>query len=247
LIGDDTARELFGMPVEINPHEKDLSWYQIGLISGYTPLRSLQLRAVTDSDVRRLGGLQNLQSLGLYDSSITDRACATIGRFPLLQHLSVENGEGSPSARITDEGLKSISGLTQLRSLYLHSSEITDDGLAHLGQLTALTNLGLSNSQIQGHGLSHLAQLPGLRYVWLENCPLQGDRLRSLAASPSLQGLTLAGSTATDEMLPHLIPLRSLQYVNFTRSRVTREGCRALLEARPDLKIRDADDIRVEP
>lgn len=235
------------MPVEINPHNKDLSWYQIGLIAGYTPLRSLSLRGITDADVRRLGGLQNLQSLGLYDSPITDEACATIGRFPLLQNLWFENGAGPLSAQITDEGLKSLAGLSQLRSLNLHSSEITDDGLAQIGQLTALTHMTLIDTQIRGHGLSHLSQLPGLRYLQLQNSPLEGDCLQRLAACPSLQILALYGSTVTDDMLPALIPVRSLQYVYLFQTQVTVDGCRALLKERPDLRILGPDDRLVEP
>jgi len=50
---------------------------------------------------------------------------------------------------VTDAGLAHLSGLAQLRRLYLHDLAVTDTGLVHLGKLANLEVLALEKHQ--GH------------------------------------------------------------------------------------------------
>jgi hypothetical protein len=77
---------------------------------------------------------------------------AHIGRFRHLQSLDVRG-------KVTDAGLAQITGLTDLRWLFLSDTGITDTGLATIASLTNLQALDLSNTRITNAGLARLAGL----------------------------------------------------------------------------------------
>ncbi|MCA9025241.1 MAG: hypothetical protein KDA86_08525 [Planctomycetaceae bacterium] len=248
LIGEEAARELFGSPTDLGFHQHPLTSYQIGLIGGYSSLRSLSLEEVTDADIRRLSGLDDLESLQLYGSPITDDACGVLAGLPKLRSLTITASDPAHQpAQITDAGIAKLADLVYLERLWLQSSQVTDESLPSLGRLTLLQGLSLSDAQIKGNELQHLADLPNLLSLTLANCPLDANALTNLADAPILQGLELSNSPVTDEMLMSLVPISSLHVVLLNGTQVTREGCLRLLEARPDLIISDATGMQVKP
>ncbi len=248
LIGDDKARELFGVPVELNSHENELTPYQIGIIGGYTPLKSLHLRGVTDADIRKLKGLANLEVLELDEPQITDEACETIGRFDQLKRLSLGNYyDDSTTLQITDQGLSHLVGLTKLEGLDLPAPGVTDDGLKSIAKLQALTGLELDGTSLSGEGLGDLSKLTNLRVLiirnWslkehalsdlpklgnfqalgLMNCSLSENCLRPLGECPLLNQLSLTGPNVTDAMLDGLSSITLLRRLDLENAIVTDE------------------------
>ena len=98
------------------------------------------------------------------------------------------NGFVFTHSAITDEGLKHLSGLSDIDTLYLDNTQISDEGLKHLSSLTNLELLFLNNTQVKGEGLKHLDGLENLQqlYVmmrgesnWLKSVPtLKGKYLK---------------------------------------------------------------------
>lgn len=70
--------------------------------------------------------------------------------------------------KVTDDGLKSLEGLKNLRKLHLENTHIGDAGLAHLKNLTSLEYLNLYGTQVTDSGLAELEGLKNLRslYLW---------------------------------------------------------------------------------
>ena len=87
---------------------------------------------------------------------------------------------------ITDEGLKTLAGLRELRSLPLNRTKVTDAGLAHLVDLPFLSRLDLAETAVSDAGLVHLE-----RIVTLKSLNVQGT------------GLTEAGARRLCEALPN--------------------------------------------
>ena len=70
---------------------------------------------------------------------------------------------------VTDEGVKLLANMIQLRYLDLGGSQVSDRGLKHLSNLTNLEVLDLrSCDNIRGAGLAHVATLPKLRELNLD-------------------------------------------------------------------------------
>jgi hypothetical protein len=88
-----------------------------------------------------------------------------IGKHPDVVVLQMANED------VTDETLKHLEGLKDLRELDLNNTQITDEGLAVLAKLPKLRSLRLANTKITADGFQkHLAQLPELVELDLTGC-----------------------------------------------------------------------------
>jgi internalin A len=110
-------------------------------------------------DLSRLTALERLEICMAKDNAITDKDLACLAKLKNLRHLQLY-----PSA-VSDEGLKNISGLTELYNLVITrqnslnaGQSITDAGLAHLSKLKNLLFLTL-NGDFNGSGLQKLKDL----------------------------------------------------------------------------------------
>ena len=70
--------------------------------------------------------------------------------------------------KVTDDGLKDLEGLSNLRRLHLENTKVSDAGLAHLKGLSNLEYLNLYGTQVTDAGLAELAGLKNLKslYLW---------------------------------------------------------------------------------
>ena len=101
--------------------------------------------------------------MNLVGDKISDAQVALIQ--PVEQQLAVLN---LSRTSITDEGLKTLESLPNLRKLHLENTKITDGGLAHLKNLKSLEYLNLYNTAITDAGLTDLQGLTNLKalYLW---------------------------------------------------------------------------------
>jgi hypothetical protein len=84
---------------------------------------------------------------------------------PVSDQLAVLN---LGRTKITDDGLKAIENLKNLRKLHLENTHIGDAGLSHLKNLTSLEYLNLYGTQVTDSGLTELEGLKNLKslYLW---------------------------------------------------------------------------------
>jgi hypothetical protein len=84
---------------------------------------------------------------------------------PVSQQVAVLN---LARTKVTDDGLKAVQGLKNLRRLHLENTKIGDGGLAHLKDLSNLEYLNLYGTQVTDSGLSQLEGLKNLKslYLW---------------------------------------------------------------------------------
>lgn len=70
--------------------------------------------------------------------------------------------------KVTDDGLKALEPLKNLRKLHLENTKIGDAGLTHLKGLTSLEYLNLYGTQVTDSGLEQLEGLKDLKalYLW---------------------------------------------------------------------------------
>lgn len=103
---------------------------------------------VTDTGLKDLEGLWNLNELYLLNTQISDAGLEHLKGLTSLRHLDLD------STLTTDVGLEHLNGLTSLRHLDLDSTHTTDVGLEHLKGLKNLVVLDLAETQttIEGRG-----------------------------------------------------------------------------------------------
>ncbi len=86
----------------------------------------------------------------------------TISQAVGLEELTLEQ-----PGYITNDGLRHLSGLTQLRRLSLRHADITDDGLYYLEDLPNLSTLDLTGTSVTFDGVSRLrAELPDCNVIY---------------------------------------------------------------------------------
>lgn len=71
------------------------------------------------------------------------------------------------NTRLTDEGMKTIASLPNLRKLNLENTQITDKGVGLLLSLPQLHTLNLVGTKITEQGLAQLSEMPGLKTLYI--------------------------------------------------------------------------------
>jgi hypothetical protein len=137
-------------------------------------------------------------------------------------------GEPVPTAPVTDAGLAHIATCTKLVRLQLSSGRplrVTDDGLKQLAGLTELRVLGLGQTQFTDAGIAHLAALTKLEELWLDfQYQLKDGSLATAGRMKSLRVLRFYGAQLTDDGLAQIKDLQNLEDLQLGRSKVTDAG-----------------------
>jgi hypothetical protein len=76
----------------------------------------------TDEVITPLAGLQRLERVGFYDTSLTDGGLKTLSRLPRLRSIDLEN------APVSDAGLAALVNLTHLEFLGVRGTNVTAAG-----------------------------------------------------------------------------------------------------------------------
>lgn len=101
--------------------------------------------------------------LNLVGDHIDDAQLADLA--PVAEQVAALN---LARTKVTDDGLKAVEPLKNLRKLHLENTKIGDAGLTHLKGLTNLEYLNLYGTQVTDSGLPELEGLKNLKalYLW---------------------------------------------------------------------------------
>lgn len=219
-------------------------------------LLTLQGTNVADADLNILETFTELKILNVADLGVSD---ATLSRIATLEHLHTLSV--GPSGQLTDDGLKHLASLNELKGLSVSHTNIGDAGLKHLENLQTLKSLHLDDTNITASGIARLAKaLPeleslsvgqtgigdeGLRgignlkltYLQLDKMEITDTGLAHLSRLDTLETLKLTGSPITDEGLKHLAGHQQLRTLDLANTKVTAAGVAELQKALPDCHI----------
>jgi len=165
-----------------------------------------------------------------------------------LKHLDdLENGLSEPvfaanlkrkgAHRVTDDDLRHLEGMTELRHLRLDGMNITDAGLARLGRLTQLRGLTLGGTQLTDRGLAHLRNLTELDFLNLGDTKIGDEGLAHLAGLTKMQQLHLTNTQVTDGGIAHLKGLAALQLLDLEGTQVTEAAAKRMRDSVPGVMV----------
>lgn len=155
-----------------------------------------------------------------------------------------------PNRRPIDATLKHLHAIPQLRNLHLRHTQVTDEGLKRLAALQQLRFVNLTGcARVTRKGLARLKQVPKLQALRLSatsfgdeavdalpthltsvsfrDTRLTDAGLANLKRLSDLKLLRLDGTAVTDKGLVHLKPLK-LESLNLSETGVTDEGLKQL-------------------
>jgi hypothetical protein len=84
------------------------------------------------------------------------------------------------SSDVTDEGLRHVAGMHNLRELILQKTAIDGSGLPHLESIRSLEVLNLAHTALNDSGSVNLLHMPSLKEVYLYNTAVSDSILEDL-------------------------------------------------------------------
>jgi hypothetical protein len=126
-----------------------------------------------------------------------------------------------PKRSCTDNGLKSLQGLTKLVNLDMKSAGIEGPGLQHLVDLPALTYLNIDDTAVDDDAMAFVAQLKGLKGLSAQSLNITDAGLKHLAGHPQLSWMYLFGTKVSDACVVHLKTIPNLNNVSFRNLPIT--------------------------
>lgn len=100
--------------------------------------------------------------------------------------------------RMTDEELKALAPLKEIRKLDLSSTKVTDAGLKELAGFKLLEYLDLTSTDVSDAGMKDLAGLENLNTLILSHTKVSNTGIVQLASLKKLQKLDLFGTVVTE-------------------------------------------------
>jgi internalin A len=195
---------------------------------------------VSDTDLKPLAEFPALETLYLgYDPAqfirigkITDLGLKELSGLKSLQTLCLID------VQMTDVGLKELRELKNLKMLFLGGTQITDKGLKELRELKNLQELSLWSTCVTDAGLKELREIQNLESLDLSCTKLTDGGLHALCDFKNLKMLNIAHcSRVTDTGLKELHEVKSLKTLDLTGTKVTSAGLKKLREALPNCAI----------
>ena len=140
----------------------------------------------------------NLKELSLGRGRLSNAGLIMLRMLPQLTYLDLSGARPAPpdnpqgrgaAAGFPEETLKVLSGLKDLRVIYLGFSAITADGLHTLSSLDQVEKLGLQGcSRVDDSALAELIHWKGLKYLDLQETPVTAKGLQAFrSARPSVR------------------------------------------------------------
>lgn len=148
----------------------------------------MDLMYVTDSSVSSLAALTSLRELDLSYSRITNAGMKKLSGLRSLEYISLESVQG-----IGDSGLTGLDECRELREVSLAGTEVTDDGVALLQNHSKVSALNLCGTKVSGKCLKLGRFQHSLSWLNFDTGLVDDEAMDSIGYCSSLQSLTLSG------------------------------------------------------
>ena len=180
-----------------------------------------------DEDVSLPKCAQELKSLNLAGSAVTDKGLRQLAELKNLEKLDLQD------TKVTDKGLKELARLKKLKSLRLSEAQMSD------ATVRILREIGLLHSLSQASAGRGDPPRSAEEIISLSLCrgPLTDAGLRELAGLKNLSWLDLRETRVTDAGLKELAGLKKLGRVLLQDTQVTDAGVAELQRALPNCEI----------
>ena len=207
---------------------------------------------ITPAGLAHLAELPVLEKLHLYEvnrdgTGIGNDALRIAAQIKTLRELSVA------FCGVTDDGVRALvralEGMIQLTALDLSHNWLTDAGMKSLAGLTNLQSLDVSgprfgyaysSTRITDEGIKQLSRLTELRKFSIDGLGISGSSI----SFPHLQSLDLRGDLVTDAALDSIVQCRELRHLGLEKTSVSDDGMRKLT-ALTELRQVNLDSARI--
>jgi hypothetical protein len=128
----------------------------------------------------------------------TDETVRPLSQLPQVCDLDLSGRPDRKRSRITNVGLMSLMGMTELTELTLSNTDVTDQGLLHIRRLTKLTTLRLNGTQITDAGINQLSQFARMNVLEIVETRITGSGVAELKRRFSKAFVSHSTASASD-------------------------------------------------
>jgi len=162
---------------------------------------------LSDDDVRSLSGARLLEQITLGQvSAITDEALRDIGKMPNLKKLYVSDNA------IGDRACGYISTCARLQVLAIGGSQVSDAGVEKLLLCKELEELNISQTRITARSLALLCGLRELRDLGVADDKLGDEIVSQVSKMRKLESLDCSGNLLSAKAIADLAGSRRWEY-----------------------------------
>jgi Leucine-rich repeat (LRR) protein len=239
-----SSNNLIGL-IQFNLHPKDTEIAKLTRFPNLEEIRIYTRIEITEGDISVLTRLPALKKLSIgNNATFAANAFAELGKLNKLTDLDLN------LAKIGDDDIAAIKGMTSLRRLNLDDTAVTNAGLQYLKGFTELYSLDLDHTHIGDAGLQYIVNLKSLRELSLTKTEVTNAGLADLKTMNELTVLELP-SGISDAGLKHLKHLKNLKRLSAFDSKFANPGMEDLagLDHLENLDLQDVevpDDVLKE-
>lgn len=195
------------------------------ILSQMKSLRELRISycSLTDVGLHALEGMTQLTALNLSHNRLSDVGMKSLAGLTNLQSFDVSDLLTS-GMRITDEGIKQLPQLKELRELSLVGLKISGKNLA----FPHLQSLDLSGDLVTDAALDNIVQCQEMRHLGLSWTRISDEGLKRVASLKELRSLSLTSKLITDDGIAHLTDLPNLEHIEMHVTQMSDESLKHL-------------------
>lgn len=181
----------------------------IAFLSKIPQLRSLNMEGtfINDASLPLIAKLSWLDRLDIGRTNVTDTGIKS------LQNSKITRLDLT-SLKITDESMKVISGMENMRELYLWNTKITSKGVETIQTLKKLKVFALAGSKIDNESLIYINKMPELKSLNISWTNINDEGLKNLAGNKSIEILSLSGTKITKNGITRLSKMTKLKILS---------------------------------
>jgi uncharacterized protein (TIGR02996 family) len=232
--------------------ESEWTDLEMEYLGAFEEIESLDLfqTSITTKGLTHVSGMKNLKRLILDETHI--RTLAPLKDMTSLVHLQASFLEDENfNCSLDDTGTEELETLSNLEYLSLWGNRVTDITLLRLASLRRLRVLyflpDLSAESITDKGMAVFRDLTNLEELHLEGAEVTNEGLRYLAGASRLVVLSLDCRRITDAGLVHLSELKNLESLQIGGTQVTLHAAEEFLKTLPKVVISVGNTIVKRP
>jgi Leucine-rich repeat (LRR) protein len=166
-------------------------------------------------------GLEEIQSLNLNGSRVTNHGLKDLGK---LSHLTTLDVRNTP---VDSDGAAAIASVPSLEVLRIEGSRFSDSGVSALQPLKSLRVLDISHIRLTAQGWQQFLALPELEELAIHGSNVNDEVLLMLSRCPKLRRLSMNDNPITDLGLAQLGRLDALESLWISGCGITGIGFRS--------------------
>lgn len=188
-------------------------------------LQSLTLvgASITDGHLKNLHKLPSLIFLQVVRTSVTDQGMKYLGQIHQLRGLDLYT-----ASRVGDQGIQQLRTLKNIEHLRIDTTKMTDKSLAALRDMTHLERLDVPGHRIGDAGVKFLTGLRMLHDLELSGTRVSDKGIAHLCSCSRLKSLRLGRTRITDAAIAHLDKFKELDTLEIGFTKVTTDGLHEL-------------------